>query len=68
MKQARFLISIAVLVLLGAGYLGSQFYAFSARAPEWASKVDTPAIAWLALFVLLGAIALALVPEREENP
>ena len=67
MKSLRYLLSIIVLALLAGGYFASQYYYFDGRPQEWAAKVDTPAVAWLALLMLLGAIVLSFVPERETN-
>jgi hypothetical protein len=64
MKSLRLAMSVFVLAALGAGYLGSQFYAVNRRAPEWTLLVDTPAVVWIALLVLIGSIALSLVKEQ----
>lgn len=64
MKSLRYVFSIAALSALAAGYLASQYFAFNGEAPWWARTADSPAVAWLALLVLLGAIALSLVKER----
>ena len=67
MTNLRVFISVAVLVLLAAGYLASQYFYFTGRASAWAQLVDTPAIAALALMIFLGAIAAALVRPKEKE-
>lgn len=57
-------LSIAVLALLGAGYLGSQYAYFNGSAPQWAEKMDQPPIVWLSLLLLAGSIALAFCKEK----
>jgi hypothetical protein len=37
------------------------------RAPEWVQIVDTPLVAWSSLAILVGALVLALSPDREER-
>lgn len=72
MKTLRYTVSLAGLSGLAAGYLGSQYFYFSdpmsRNAPEWASRVDSAPVVWTALVLLLGAIALSLIPSREESP
>ncbi len=55
------------MLALTAGYLGSQLFYFTQRAPEWAAKIDTAPVVWLALFVFVGSIVLALIPDRTES-
>jgi hypothetical protein len=67
MKSLRLLLSVVSLLLLAAGYIGSQIAWFGNQAPEWARKVDTPPIVLLSLLILGLAIVLSLIPEREEE-
>jgi len=65
MKTARNLLSILSLVLLGAGFLSSAYVSLSGGDVEAYGRVlDQPAVRWLAMFLLLAAIALSLVRER----
>ena len=64
MKSFRYLLSIAVIAALAAGYACSQYFYIGHRAPEWTGLIDTPLVAWVALIVLLGAIALSLRKEE----
>jgi len=68
MRPFRTILSIAVTLALAGGYLASQVYAFKHEATEWARLIDTPAISWTALAVLVAALALSFVQDREENP
>jgi hypothetical protein len=63
-KLLRHVASIAVLVLLGGGYIASQVYAFNGEATQWARTVDNPSMVWLSLVVLAGAIGLSFVKEK----
>ncbi len=65
MSSLRFLLSVLVLLLLTIGYLGSQYFAFNGKASEWAKMVDTPAVVYLSLLLLLASIILCFVPDKE---
>lgn len=67
MKQLRLILSACILALLGLGYCSSQYFWFQGRAPEWAQKVDTPAIAWLALALLATAGVFAFLKDPEDK-
>jgi hypothetical protein len=67
MKTLRYALSIGALVLLGAGYFASQYFALNGTAAEWTVRIETPAVPWLALALLVGAIVLSLKPEKEEK-
>jgi len=70
----RLAASVAVLLALAAGYLASQYAYFSRddnganQATEWARFIDSPIVSWAALAVLIGSIALSLIPDRGEKP
>jgi len=72
-EAVRWVFSVIVVLALAAGYLGSQIAYFSRdergvnSASDWAKLVDTPAVAWVALAVLLGSIAMAFVREPKEK-
>ncbi|HWD38317.1 MAG TPA: hypothetical protein VG944_05675 [Fimbriimonas sp.] len=70
MKLLRLTLSIVATVLLTGGYLASQAAALQGpqEALDYAKNVDAAPIRYLALFLLVAAIALAFVPAREEEP
>lgn len=67
MKKARDLYGLVVLILLGAGYLASQFAAWSGSAAEYSARVDVPAIQALAIVVLAVGVGLGFVRDQEES-
>lgn len=69
MKLARLVLSaVAVLWLLG-GYLLSQYEQLLLGNPAgYAASVDVPQVRLLSVVLLVGAIALAFVPEKENDP
>lgn len=67
MKSLRYGLSILTVVLLTAGYLGSQIAALNGTAADWAAKVDRPPIVSLALVIFLAALVLCFVRDREES-
>ena len=56
----------AAAVLLGGGYLASQFAAFNGTAAQYAQSVDQPMIKYVSLVILLLCVALAAM--RQEEP
>ncbi|MFZ4506310.1 MAG: hypothetical protein ACOYON_01265 [Fimbriimonas sp.] len=68
MKLLRFILSVVSVLLLGGGYLASQFMALQGRGSEYAQKVDQSSIIQLSLLLLVAAILLAFVPDRGEEP
>ena len=65
MKTARLALSLVSALILGGGFLAAQWFAFEGRAPEWAQRVDQPSVIILSLAILLAAIGLAFVRDRE---
>ena len=61
MKSLRLILSVVVLVALGLGYAASQVAALGGTAPQYSTKVDTPAVQWLALLALVVCIGFAFV-------
>jgi hypothetical protein len=68
MKSFRFLLSVAVLLLLAAGYCCSLLYYANGKAAEWTTLIDTPLVVWLAFVVFLGAVVLWLLPAGVVEP
>lgn len=65
MTNLRAAFATLVVVLLVFGWGGAAWAAMHGNALEWAQKTDAAPIRTLALVVLLAAIALAFVPDRE---
>jgi succinate dehydrogenase hydrophobic anchor subunit len=68
MTNLRAAFTSLAVVLLALGWLGAALASMSGEAAAWAEKVDGPQagpIRLLALVVLLGAVALSFVPDRE---
>lgn len=65
MKSLRTVLSVVSIVLLGLGYIASQIAAWNGSATEYARRVDEAPIRTLALLLLLAAVILAFVPDRE---
>lgn len=65
MTNLRNALAALVIGLLTLGWLGSSWASMNGRAPEWAQKVDQAPIRILALAILVLALVIAFVPERE---
>lgn len=68
MNSLRDIVAVMGIVVLGAGYFGSQASLFQGRAAEWAKRVDQPAIQWVALAFTVILVVLALTPDRTNEP
>ena len=67
MRTLRTALTAAALCLLCAGYAASQIAYFQGTFMEYAAKVDTPPIQRLALLLLIAAVILALIEDRNES-
>jgi hypothetical protein len=67
MKLVRDVLGLAAIFLLGFGYLGSQWFYFNGDPARWAFSMDQTSIRILASVILVGAIALAFIPEKEDK-
>ncbi|HSI73341.1 MAG TPA: hypothetical protein VK934_09190 [Fimbriimonas sp.] len=74
MNQLRTLLSYGVLTFIALGYLASQWAYLQGSSAEpgqlpkyaaYARAVDTPAIKYLSLAILLASLVLAVLPDRE---
>lgn len=65
MNLVRFGLTLFAALLLGGGYAASQYAYFNGRAAEFAAQMDQPAIRWLATLLLIAAIALVFVKDKE---
>ena len=68
MKTVRTALTVAALFLLGGGYAASQIALFEGRAADYAGRVDVPPIWNLSGLLLLLAVVLAFIPDRDEEP
>jgi len=69
MKTLRSALSFATLALLGLGYAGSQVAALTGpdETSAWSIRIDSKPVASLALVLLVAAVILGLVRDREEQ-
>lgn len=71
MSALRLSLSAALVLLLLAGYLTSQYAYFfmtpSLNPSSYAARVDQAPVRYLALFLFLAALALSLIPAREDG-
>ncbi len=65
MKLLRNLVCLVAVLLMGGGFVASEFAALGGTAQDYAAKVDQPPIRLLALVVLVGAVALAFVRDTD---
>lgn len=65
MKTLRTALSAITILLLLAGYVASQLAALNGTASDYAERVDQAPIRYAALALLIAAIVLAFVRERE---
>lgn len=65
MQTIRRALAVLTFVLLVGGYFLSQAAYRLGRAGEYARAIDQPAVKWLALALVVGAIVCALIPEKE---
>ena len=66
MKALRNMIALVAVAFLGVGYLASQASVLGGNVSKYAFQMDQPGIRLLAALVLVGAILMAFVPERED--
>ena len=68
MINVRAALTVLLAALLVLGWGGAALAALGGTAADWSAKADAAPIRLLALVALLGALALALVPDREPEP
>ncbi len=66
MKRARDLVVGVAIVMLGGGYLLSQFAATQGNASAVAAQLDQPPVRLLAAILVLATLVLAILPEPKE--
>ena len=67
MKTLRAAVAVTGAILLTLGYIASQIAAIQGQgaAADYAAKVDQPSIRALALVLLVAALILSCLPDRE---
>lgn len=65
MTTLRSGLAIGAVIALAAGYAASQWAAFTGKAPQYATAVDSPLVKWAALAVLGIATVLAFWKDKE---
>ena len=65
MRTLRTALTAAALILLCAGYGASQVSYFLDTYADYAARVDSPPVQNLALLLLLSAVILALIRDRD---
>ncbi|MEZ0326873.1 MAG: hypothetical protein ACAH95_13315 [Fimbriimonas sp.] len=68
MSSLRRLLSYVVVALLTLGYLASQWAALNGTASDYAARVDIKEVKLLSLLLLIAALVLAFIPDREVEP
>lgn len=67
MKPLVKALSFCIVLLMGAGYLGSLHGALTGTAADYAARIDQPQVSFVALLLLIGCIVIGFLPEREEE-
>lgn len=67
MKTIRLVLSVLSVLLLGAGYAGSQVASINGSSADWIRRVDEPPIVTLALFFLIASLVLAAIRDTGET-
>ena len=65
MRTLRTALTAAALCLLCAGYAASQIAYFQGTFMDYAARVDSEPVQRLALLLLLAAVVLALIKEKD---
>jgi len=65
MKIARIAITIMAVAQLFGGFLASSMATLNGTQAEYARQIDSPGVRMLATLILVGAIVLAFIPDRE---
>lgn len=66
MKRARDLVIGIAIVMLGGGYLLSQYAAVNGTASAVAAQLDQPPVRMLAALLVVATVVLAVWPEPKE--
>ncbi|MBX3117803.1 MAG: hypothetical protein KF784_01975 [Fimbriimonadaceae bacterium] len=67
MKALRFALSVFAVLGLVGGYFASQYAYFTGQAATYAARVDQQPVWRLSLALLLVAIVLSFVKDRESS-
>ena len=66
MKRARDLVMVVAIVVLGGGYVLSQWAAYNGTVSAIAAKFDQTPIRMLAALLFVATLVLALLPNSKE--
>ena len=66
MKLARMVLVLVASLLLGGGFVASQMASLNGDSLAYVQRMDSAPIRYLALLLLVSAVGLSFVPEREE--
>lgn len=67
MNLARLCVAAAGILLAGGGYFASQAAFFGGTTAQYTQSLDASPLPILSLVLLLAAIALAFVPDKEDK-
>ncbi|MES1227135.1 MAG: hypothetical protein ABUL72_00605 [Armatimonadota bacterium] len=67
MKKIRTALALITMILLMAGYLGSQLVSSMGSSANYVAALDKSGVPYLALSLLLAAVVFAFIPDKEEN-
>jgi len=67
MQTLRWGLTVLSFALLVGGYFASQAAYRVGLSSKYAQAIDQPAVKWLALALLVGAIVCAFIPPKEEG-
>ena len=65
MKRLRLAVSVIGLILLAGGYFASQFAYWGGATESYIRGLDQSALPLLSLALLVAAIILAFIPDKE---
>ena len=67
MKLLRSLLAALSILLLLCGFLGSQYYALTGNASQWAAQMDQPQIRLLATLIFCAALILTFIRDDSDG-
>ena len=65
MKTARVAVSVVGALLIGGGYFVSQYQYFFGDTGSYVHSLDTSTVPMLSLALLVLAVGLAFIPDKE---
>ncbi|MBS1723515.1 MAG: hypothetical protein JSS66_11240 [Armatimonadetes bacterium] len=67
MRTLRTAVGMIGVLLMAGGYFASQYAYWVGDPAAYSKALDTSAVPYLSLVLLVGAVALAFVPEKVEE-